>query len=110
MNSNLNQVCIVYVTTASLGNARDLARSMVEENHVACANIFPIQSIYRWQGRIEESQEFQIFFKTSTSKFADLQRRIIELHPYENPEIIQIPIVDGNEAYLSWIHECVKIG
>lgn len=103
-----NPVCVVYVTVPSLEKARDMARLFVEECLVACANIFPVQSIYRWQGRIEEEQEFQLLLKTTTARFAELQTRIAEIHPYENPEIIQIPVTEGAQAYLEWIHSSVK--
>jgi periplasmic divalent cation tolerance protein len=69
-------------------------------------NLLPVmESIYRWEGKIEFEAERQLIIKTTSDKVSDLWDRVRELHPYEVPEFVVIPIVDGNEAYLKWIRD-----
>ena len=100
----MNEFLSVYITTASRDEAEKIARAVVEENLAACANVFPeIKSIYRWQGKIEQSNECALIVKTSSGKFDALQKRVTELHSYECPCIVAWPIVAGNPAYLKWL-------
>ena len=87
----------------------DFARSLVEERLAACVNLLPpMESVYRWEGRIEQESERQIIIKTTRERTAELWDRVRELHPYEVPEFVVVPILDGNEAYLRWIGESTK--
>lgn len=84
--------------------AHTLARALIEERLAACVNILgPCQSVYRWQGAIEEAQEVPLLIKTSKRRFAALSRRLRELHPYEVPELIAISPDAALPAYADWV-------
>ena len=84
--------------------ARRVAHQLVTENLAACANIVPaVDSIYRWQGKIESAQEALAFFKTTATRYPAFQDRLTSLHPYDVPEIICLRIADGLPAYLQWV-------
>jgi periplasmic divalent cation tolerance protein len=91
-------------TFPEIETARRIARQLVSENLAACANMIPmVESIYRWQNRIEEAQETLVFFKTTAASYSAFQDRLKSLHPYEVPEIICLQIADGFPEYLRWI-------
>lgn len=93
-------------TFPDVETARRIAHQLVTENLAACANIVPaIESIYRWQGKIENAQETLVFFKTTATRSAAFQDRLKSLHPYEVPEIICLRIADGLPEYLRWVSE-----
>ena len=95
---------IVLSTAGSEDEARKIARSLVERQLAACVNIIPrIESIYRWQGKVESSQEWLLLIKTSTEKFAAVRDAIRALHSYELPECIAVSIEDGSAEYLQWL-------
>ncbi|NJK66868.1 MAG: divalent-cation tolerance protein CutA [Richelia sp. CSU_2_1] len=94
---------VVLVTAGSEAEAEKIARSLVENKLAACASLSPIRSIYSWQGEIRSDSEWQLVIKTDLAKFEDLKTKIQELHSYEVPEIIAIPIVAGSKAYLDWM-------
>jgi periplasmic divalent cation tolerance protein len=97
---------IVFVTAGSPAEADHLARVLVEERLAACANrIGPIQSVYRWEGKLEQSEEHLLIIKTPRELFAALEKRVRELHSYSVPEIVAVPIVDGSQDYLRWLGE-----
>ena len=88
--------------------ARDLARSIVELKLAACVNILPrMTSVYKWQGKLESGHEHLLLIKTRASCIEELQQHIRKVHPYELPEIVVVPIVDGYPPYLNWITESV---
>lgn len=94
----------VYVTCANAEEARRIARAAVEEKRAACANIFPAhESIYRWQGKIENTTETAMILKTTSAGFDDLKNRIVELHSYECPCVVALDIKDGHAGFLDWI-------
>lgn len=101
--------CCQVTTTLPDSDAADrLARILVRERLAACAQIAgPISSIYRWQGTVEQASECYCHLKTTAERLPALRARIRELHPYEVPEIIAVPIVDGDASYLRWIEESV---
>jgi periplasmic divalent cation tolerance protein len=102
-------VAIVLTTFPADGDADALARALVGERLAACVNILPpMRSIYRWQGAVEEASERQLIMKTAASRVADLKRRLAELHPYDVPEILVLPVSDGGESYLEWIGDSVS--
>lgn len=98
---------IVYITAGNLDEAKKIGNALVEDRLAACANIFPINSIYRWKGNIEEAQEFGLIVKTKTEKVKELEKRVKELHSYEVPCVVSLRIEDGSKDYLDWIEECV---
>ena len=99
---------LVLTTASSQEEARKLANALLERRLAACVNILPkIDSIYRWKEKVEESQEFLLLIKTAEPAIAKLRDAIKELHSYELPECIVLPIETGSEAYLKWIDESV---
>jgi periplasmic divalent cation tolerance protein len=101
-------VCVVLVTAPDSDTAARIARSLVEERWIACANLVPgVRSIYRWQGRVEEDAEVLLVLKTSADRSEALAARVKALHPYEVPEVIALPVVGGSGAYLDWVVEAV---
>jgi periplasmic divalent cation tolerance protein len=95
---------IALTTLPADADAAEFGRTLIDERLAACVNLLPVmESVYRWEGKIEFEAERQLVIKTSRDRVADLWDRVRELHPYEVPEFIVIPIVDGNEAYLRWI-------
>jgi periplasmic divalent cation tolerance protein len=97
---------LVMTTLPADADAAQFARSLVEERLAACVNLLPaMDSTYRWEGQVERETERQLFIKTSRSRVAALWERVRELHPYDVPEFLVLPIVDGNEAYLRWVGE-----
>ena len=94
----------VYATFASDEKARTIARQLVEERLAACANILaPCQSIYRWQGRIEEAEEVPAIFKTRADLASRLIARLGELHSYDVPAAVAWPIGEAGSAYAKWV-------
>jgi periplasmic divalent cation tolerance protein len=86
--------------------ARRIAGQLVTENFAACANLLPaIESIYRWQGKIEQGTEVLVLFKTTAGRWAAFQEKLKSLHPYEVPEIICLEVRDGLPEYLRWVSE-----
>jgi periplasmic divalent cation tolerance protein len=97
---------IVLTTCGSEDEARKIAHALVERRLAACVNILPkIESVYRWQGKVESAREWLLLIKTSEEKFPAVRDAIRELHSYELPECIALNIEDGSGAYLQWIAE-----
>ncbi|MBM3783022.1 MAG: divalent-cation tolerance protein CutA [Acidobacteria bacterium] len=100
---------IVLSTCPSIDEANRLARGLVEERLAACVNLIPgARSVYRWQGAIEESDEVLLIIKTRRDLLDKLGKRLSQLHTYEVPEAIAIPILDGLPAYLDWLDRELK--
>ena len=100
---------IVLTATTSEEEARKIAHNLVDRRLAACVNILPqIMSIYRWQEKVEEAREWLLVIKTTAAAFAQVRETITELHSYELPECICLPIEDGSAAYLQWIAESVS--
>ena len=100
---------IVLSTAGSEDEARKIARHLVDNQLAACVNIVPqIESIYRWQGKVESSREWLMLIKTTAEKFPIVRDAIRDLHSYELPECIAIGIEDGSADYLEWIGQAVK--
>jgi periplasmic divalent cation tolerance protein len=94
----------VLCTCANEEDALRIANTIVEERLAACVNILPrIRSIYRWKDRIELEQEVLLIIKTTQERFAALRDRVVVLHPYETPEILALPVVEGLQKYLTWL-------
>lgn len=95
---------VVLVTAGCEEAAAKIARALVEERLVACASLVAgVRSIYRWQGSVVDARECLAILKTERRRFADVERRVRELHDYEVPEIVALPIIAGFEKYLAWI-------
>jgi periplasmic divalent cation tolerance protein len=107
--SKLSDYIQVITTTATHDEAEIIARALVEEHLAACTQIIgPITSIYRWEGQIETSQEYQCWAKSRRSLYERLEAAIRRLHPYQVPEILAVPIVAGSETYLKWLDDEVS--
>ena len=95
---------IVLSTAGSEDEARTIAHHLVEHQLAACVNLVPrVESIYRWQGKVESSQEWLLLIKTTAEKFPAVRDAIRELHSYELPECIAISVEEGSAEYLEWI-------
>lgn len=96
----------VYITTGSVEEARTIGRRLVEARLAACANILPgMEAIYRWQGKIESAAEAVLVVKTRAVLVDQLAAQVRELHSYECPCVVALPIVAGNPAYLRWLDQ-----
>lgn len=102
-----NQAIVVLVTVPSQEKAREIAFQLVEKGLAACVNMLsPINSIFTWEGKVEEQQEVLLIVKSRQAIFQDkLLPAILEAHPYQLPEILALPVLEGNPAYLDWIIE-----
>lgn len=99
-----NDYYVVYIT-APRGKGKELAKTILEERLAACVNITPVESMYWWQGKIEEDREDLLIIKTHSKALKKLISKVQEIHPYSVPEIIALPIVEGNLAYLEWVKD-----
>jgi periplasmic divalent cation tolerance protein len=99
--------CITCITTfPDPEKARSVAQEAIERRLVVCANLISgMESIYRWNGKIEKTKEVLVLFKTTEEKYSELETYLKEAHPYEVPEIVALPIKYGLQSYLSWIQE-----
>ena len=97
--------CLLVITTLpDADSAHRLATALVEQRLAACVNILaPCRSVYRWQGRIEDSAEVPLLIKTTDARYAALEAAIRAAHPYELPEIVAVGIVRGSPEYLAWV-------
>jgi periplasmic divalent cation tolerance protein len=101
-----DNVLLVLSTFPDAATARRIGRELVEQRCAACANILPqIESIYWWGKEVENATETLVLFKTSAERYEALQSTLRQLHPYEVPEIIAVPLTAGLPAYLSWVTE-----
>nr|WP_217346536.1 divalent-cation tolerance protein CutA [Noviherbaspirillum sp. L7-7A]MBV0880992.1 divalent-cation tolerance protein CutA [Noviherbaspirillum sp. L7-7A] len=100
----MEQAMLVLTNMADAASARSLARALVERRLAACVNLVPgVQSVYRWQGEVEEAEEVTLFIKTSADRYDELEQAIRQLHPYTLPEVIAVPVQAGLQPYLNWI-------
>ena len=102
-----NEYSIVIATFADKELAKTAAKMLVEKRLAACVQILPIESIYMWKDEVCDDNEIMLFIKSRADMFEKIKVAIKEIHPYEVPEIIMIPIVDGLGEYLKWIDDCV---
>jgi periplasmic divalent cation tolerance protein len=95
---------LVITTLPNADAAAELAKNVVGERLAACANLIPaLRSIYKWQGKVQDENEVLVLFKTRQEHYENLKSRILELHPYEVPEVLAIPVEQGYAAYLDWL-------
>jgi periplasmic divalent cation tolerance protein len=97
-------VAVVLVTAPSEALAAALARTLVDEGLIACANLVPgVRSIYRWKGAIWDEGEVLLVLKAPAAGFEALRARIVELHPYETPEVLRLDVAEGHPPYVEWV-------
>ncbi|MBZ5528749.1 MAG: divalent-cation tolerance protein CutA [Acidobacteriia bacterium] len=103
------QARVVLVTCGSLGEARRIARAVVEGRLAACVNIVgaPVESVYRWKGKVEKAREYLLVMKTTEARLAALEREVTRLHNYDVPEFIALAVSAGSREYLRWLQLCV---
>jgi periplasmic divalent cation tolerance protein len=108
-NRDTGGCCQVTTTLPDRPAADRMASIVVEERLAACAQVLgPVSSTYRWQNQVERAEEWYCHLKTTLARLPALEARIRELHSYEQPEIIALPIVGGDPGYLRWIEEVVS--
>lgn len=94
---------LVHTTTGSKREAEKIAKKLVKEKIVACANYFPVHSTYRWNGEVVSEMEYSLSCKTTKKNFPLVKRAILSIHSYDLPAIVSIPINGGSSDYLHWI-------
>ena len=103
-----SEFVIVLTTIGGDADGAALGRTLVDERLAAGVNVLPpMTSLYRWKGNVEQDREQQLVMKTSAARVDALQARLRELHPYEVPEFLVIPVESGSEAYLGWVRDAV---
>ena len=109
MNRTTDKV-VALVTCGSAREANRIARALVERRVAACVNVLgtPVHSTYCWRGKVETAAEYLLLIKSSRKKFRALRAEVEHLHSYQVPEIITLPIVEGSQAYLRWLGECLR--
>lgn len=106
MSEQTDKEVVIFITAPSEDEAAKIARALVEARLAACVNIVKnIRSIYSWQGNIEDASEVLMIVKSRNKLLTALSAKVRELHSYELPEIIALPITGGSEDYLKWIRE-----
>ena len=109
MNNALGDAIVVFITAANKDEAGRLAEMLVAARLAACVQILPgIESIYRWQGKVERQEEVLLIAKTVRSSFEDLEREVRALHSYETPEIVAVSVEAGSGPYLDWLRASVN--
>lgn len=95
---------VILLSTTAPGLAAMIAQTLITERHAACVNIIRCQSVYRWKGELCRDEEDLMVVKTGKHKIPDLMSKVRELHSYELPEMVVIPIVGGYPPYLDWLN------
>ena len=109
MNAAAEEAIVVLMTAGDGEEAGRLAEMLVEKRLAACVQLLPeIQSVYRWQGKIEHQREVLLIAKTARSKFEELETEVRARHSYEIPEIVAIALADGSSPYLDWLGTSVN--
>ena len=104
------QCRVVLVTCGTLAEAKRIGRAAVEAKLAACVNVMqnPVDSIYRWKGKVEVSREYLSVIKTTARRLPELERMVRSMHSYDVPEFLALPVVSGSREYLKWLFESVK--
>ena len=96
---------MIYTTLPGRAITKKVAKKLIKENLIACANFFSIESVYRWKNKLCEDKEYALIMKTRKSLYRKAEKRLKELHPYEIPAIVSYEIKGASESYLNWIKE-----
>ncbi len=96
-------ISTIYVTTGSESEAEQISTLLVEQHLIACANYFPIKSVYYWECKLQKDQEYALIMKTQTSKVDEVIQTIKELHSYDVPCIESYPVDKGHPDFLDWV-------
>ena len=96
---------MIYTTLPDKAITEKIAKTLVDQKLIACANFFPVESTYRWKNKLCEDKEFALIMKTRENLYEKVEKRLKELHPYEIPAIVSYEIKEGSKDYLSWIKE-----
>lgn len=100
----MTDVVLILTTVPAGDRGGEIARALVDERLAACVNVLPpMTSFYRWRGAVERESESQVIIKTTRDRVAAVQARLVELHSYEVPEFLVVPIADGSTGYLDWV-------
>lgn len=100
---------VLFITTATAKEAQQISRTLLNQRKAACVNIVPkVSSFFWWQDKLDSAQESLLIVKTKASQLNEIVRLVQELHSYDVPEIIALPIIGGNQDYLEWIEKEVK--
>jgi periplasmic divalent cation tolerance protein len=106
---NETDYVVVMTTLPADADISTFAHTLVESRLAACVSLLPVmESVYRWEGQVEEERERQLVIKTSRARIVELLQRVKDMHPYEVPEFIVVPIIDGNDEYLRWVGESTR--
>ena len=100
-----SEYVLVYITASDAREANNLKEALLKERLVACVNSFPIQSAWWWKGKIEQGAEVALIAKTKREFVKDIIRDVNELHGYEVPCVLVLPVLEGNPGYLKWVDE-----
>jgi periplasmic divalent cation tolerance protein len=98
-------VIAVLTTTGTLENAQQLAKALVDARLAACAQISQIESVYTWQGEVQQEKEFRILFKTTAERYEQVEKAICDLHSYELPAILALPVSQAYAPFVDWVEE-----
>ncbi|MFW6056024.1 MAG: divalent-cation tolerance protein CutA [Chloroflexota bacterium] len=102
---------VVLITTGSLEEAERLSRILLQQRACACANLVPnVLSLFRWEGEAQADEEILLIAKTTQDALCELKRIVLAHHSYDVPEIVALPVVEGNDAYLDWVRTEVSTG
>jgi periplasmic divalent cation tolerance protein len=110
MSVDPTDAIVVFMTAANRDEAVRLAEMMVAARLAACVQILPeMESVYRWQGKIERQQEVLVIAKTAASKFEKLEREVRAIHSYDTPEIVALPLTAASSPYLEWLKTSITV-
>jgi periplasmic divalent cation tolerance protein len=105
----MDECIVVFITAPSIESAEAIGKSLVEKGLAACVNMIPaVTSVYVWEGELCREQEILMMAKSVISLFPSLEAHVKELHDYDEPEIIAVPITEGSESYLKWVRESCR--
>jgi periplasmic divalent cation tolerance protein len=104
---DLPEICVIY-STVPPSRSEDLAKRLLEKNLVACVNITPVRSLYRWKGEACDDEEHLLIIKTQRNLADKVVRALKAMHPYEVPEIIALPVIAGHRPYTDWVYQETK--
>ena len=100
-----NSLILVITTVSSQEQARRIASDLVEQQLVACAQIAPVESIYRWKDQLQQETEWRVILKTRNAAYNELEAELLKVHPYELPAIYSVPVTNALDAYAEWVYK-----